>query len=97
MSNLIEDFQKELKFLKHVDLVVCWKASGGFKSMFELKSFLVGTNANDRKYFGSTHSAYRVVGGIDADFELVILEDLLRFLTDPETEEARQKAVYEQS
>lgn len=94
LDALVEDVQKEEKFLKHLDLVVCWRATGGYESMLELKPLLVGEAAYDRVFFGSTHAAYRVAGASEPEFEVVILEDLLNYLLDPATEEARQKTLY---
>lgn len=94
LDGLVEDFQKEEKFLKHVDLVVCWQATGEYQSLLELKSFLAGQSALDRVFFGSTHAAYRVAGGNEPEFEVVILKDLLNYLLDSAAEEARQKTLY---
>ncbi|MBZ5652631.1 MAG: hypothetical protein LAO18_19350 [Acidobacteriia bacterium] len=63
LDALISDLQKEEKFLKHIDLVVCWTAGGGYSSMLELRPLLVGDNGQERLFYGSTHAAYRVVGG----------------------------------
>jgi hypothetical protein len=94
LAALVNDFQKEIKFVKHVDFVVCWTASDGYSTMLELKPLLVGSNGNDRVYFGATHAAYRLVGGTESEFEVIILQDLVRYLLDPKAEEARQRAVY---
>lgn len=93
-DSLVSDFEKEVKFLAHIDLVVCWRASGRYSSMLELKPLLVSNNGQDRVYFASTHAAYRLVGGTGMEFEVVILQDLVNFLLQPEAEEANQKAAY---
>jgi Histidine kinase-, DNA gyrase B-, and HSP90-like ATPase len=94
LDSLVADFEKDIKFLSQVDLAVCWKASGKFSSMLELKPLLIGNGGNDRIYFGSTHAAYRLVGGNGMEFEVVILEDLINYLLQPENEEANQKVSY---
>jgi len=93
-DSLTEDFDKEVKFAKHIDLVVCWTATGEFSSKYELKPLLPGTNGNDRVFFGSTHAAYRVGGDTELQFEVVILDDLIRYLCDAESEGARQRTLY---
>lgn len=90
---LIGDFEKEEKYAKHVDLVVCWQASKGYREKFFLNSLLVGDEGTSRHFFGSTHQAYPI-GGQNAEFEVMILDDLLKYIADPVGEEARQKAEY---
>jgi hypothetical protein len=93
LDALISDFDKEIKFPKHIDFVVCWKATKAFKEKFFLNSILVGDEGNVRQIYGATHQAFSD-GNPQPHFEVLILDDLLRFLRDPESEEARQKQVY---
>jgi len=92
LDSLVADFDKEIKFPKQIELVVCWRAGDAFREKFFLKSLLVGDEGNDRKIFGSTHQAYITGGGMQ--FEVVILEDIIRFLVDPVSEEVRQRSLY---
>jgi hypothetical protein len=62
--------------------------------MLELRPLLVGDNGQERLFYGSTHAAYRIVGGTEAEFEVVALQSLLKYLLDPESEEAKQKTLY---
>jgi hypothetical protein len=93
LDGLIADFEKEVKFLQHVDLVVCWNAGKAYRERFTLEPLLVGDEGSTRKIFGCTHKAY-MDGSSNPLFELLVLEDLLRWFTDPEAEEARQKQAY---
>jgi hypothetical protein len=91
---LVRDIEKELKFAKHIDLVVCWSAEKQFKERYYLNSLLIGDEGADRENFGATHQAFPT-GSNQPDFELIILEDLVGFLKDPDTELARQKQKYD--
>ena len=94
LDALIRDFEKEIKFAKHIDLVVCWQAESQFKERYFLISLLTADNGSSREHFGATHEAFPEGGGNQPDFEVIILSDLLRYLSDPIAEEARQKQVY---
>lgn len=91
-DSLLHDFAKEIKFLQHIDLVVCWEASGEYKEKLYLNSFLVGNEGADRSVFGATHQAYSP--GSEKRFEVIILKDLLAYLHNRSDEEARQKIKY---
>jgi hypothetical protein len=93
-DSLVDDFEKEEKISKQVDLVVCWTAGTKYKSKFYLQSLLVGDEGSSRQIFGSTHQAFAAGSQNTPSFELVILEDLLNWLQDPAGEEARQKRAY---
>lgn len=93
LDALVSDFEKEVKFPKQVDFVVCWKAGVQFRKKFYLQSLLVGDEGTTREIFGSTHIVLEDGGG-GVKFEVLILEDLLNFIRDPIGEEARQKTFY---
>ena len=59
-----------------------------------LQSLLVGDEGGSRKFFGATHQAFQS-GSQEPVFEILVLEDLLRWLQNPEEEEARQKVAYQ--
>ena len=93
-DSLVSDFEKDSKFAKHVDFVVCWSAGSGFKEHFYLQSLLVGDEGSSRQIFGATHQVFKTGGQEQPAFELLILEDLIAWLQDPMGEEARQKTRY---
>jgi len=95
IDDLIYDFDKEIKFAKHIDLVICWTATKHFKEKYYLSSLLVKDEGSIRQIFGSTHQAFPEGGGGQPQFEVIILDDLLRFIQDPVAEEARQLQIYE--
>jgi len=92
-DNLVDDFENEEKFAKQIDLVVCWNAGTTFKSKFYLQTLLVADEGSGRQIFGSTHQAF-ATGSQEPAFELIVLEDLLNWLQDSSSEEARQKLAY---
>lgn len=95
LDSLIRDFDAGVKFPEHVDLVVCWQATGTFKRKLMLQSLLLGDAGDSRVYFGATHKAYMQGEFARSVFEVIILEDLYNFLLDPEAENARQRTRYE--
>lgn len=95
LDSLIEDFDKEIKFCEHVDLVVCWKASGKYSNKLMLKSLLLEDEGNVRINYGSTHNAFYLGQQQSPVFEVVILEDLCNYISDPDKEISHQKNVYQ--
>jgi hypothetical protein len=93
-DSLVADFEKEDKFAKHVDLVVCWSAGEHFKERFYLQSLLIGDEGSSRQIYGATHQVFSVGAHEQPVFELLILEDLIAWLQDAAGEEARQKTRY---
>ncbi|WP_170468994.1 ATP-binding protein [Ruegeria arenilitoris] len=94
LDALVRDIDKEIKYAKHIDLVVCWTAEKQFKERYYLNSLLVSDEGASRENFGATHQAFPT-GSNQPDFEVVVLEDLINFLKDPDAEKARQKQKYD--
>ena len=92
-QSLVDDFDKEEKFAKQINLVVCWEAGSLYREKFYLSSLLIGDGGSSRQIFGATHQAF-LVGSQQPAFEGLVLEDLIRWLQDPADEEARQRRVY---
>lgn len=95
-DSLIRDFDKEEKFAKHIDLVVCWTVGSAYREKYYLQSLLVGDEGSSRNIYGATHQAFPVSSN-QPEFELIVLDDLLRWIRDSTDEEARQKRVYRDS
>jgi hypothetical protein len=93
LDAFVSDVSKDIKFEKQIDLLVCWSAGKKFKERYYLESLLVGDEGSNREVFGSTHKVYPD-GGAHPLFEVIILDDLLRFFANPDAEQARQKATY---
>jgi hypothetical protein len=92
-DGLVDDLEKEEKFAKQIDLVVCWNLGSGYKSKFYLQPLLVADEGSSRDLFGATHQAFSS-GSQDPAFEVLVLEDLLNWLQDQASEEARQKLAH---
>jgi hypothetical protein len=73
--------------------VVCWSVSKRYKDRFYFRSLLVGDEGSERVHFGATHQAFAASSSEPA-FEVIVLSDLLAFIEDPASEEARQKEYY---
>ena len=96
-DSLVDDLDKEEKFTKQIDLVVCWSVGTRYKSKFYLQPLLVGDEGSSRQIFGATHQAFATGSQGSPAFEVIVLEDLLNWLQDPTGEEARQKRAYRDS
>ncbi len=90
-DSLVSDLEKEVKFAKHIDLVVCWSAGSQYKGRFDLQPLLVGDEGSSRQIFGATHQVFSIGAQEHPAFELIILEDLISWFQDPAGEEAKQK------
>lgn len=92
LDALFRDFDASIKFYKHVDFLVCWKASLEVKNSFSIHSYLIDDFGLRRVLYGATHRLDQAGSGHSID--VIVLEDLFNFLTDPSNEIARQKAKY---
>jgi hypothetical protein len=93
VDGLIEEFQGEVKAIEDVDLVIAWEMGEKWAQMFEVTSYLDSDNVHLRKMHGATHSFTHAMTGANA-FEAIVLKDLVYYLNDAESEEARQKEQY---
>jgi hypothetical protein len=78
-----------------INFVVCWTAGTRYKERLYLRPLLVGSEGGNRTVYGATHQAFLLGGGQQPAFELVVLRDLLSYLSNPKDEEARQKSTYQ--
>jgi hypothetical protein len=92
LDALFRDFDASIKFAKHVDFVVCWKASLQVKNGFSIHSYLVDDQGVRRVLFGATHRLEQAGSG--HFMEVVVLEELLNYLANPSHEAANQKVKY---
>jgi hypothetical protein len=76
LDSLISDFEKEIKCLDDVNLLVCWSMGDAALARFRIRSYLLPNEGSGRRYFGATHALYaeKVL-----KFEIVCLEDLFAF------------------
>ena len=93
LSALFEDFEKEIKFSKHISLAICWEIDKIEHSNLTVTSLLTSRTAPERTVFGATHVVYDTPQS--RAFEVICLEDLISMLRDPEATIALQKKKYE--
>jgi hypothetical protein len=91
LDGLIADFENEKKFVKDVDLLVCWTMGDDYKDSFTLTSYLWGEQGAATAFFGATHSLYRERERV---LEIICLRDLLKFVQDPIALSGEQKVKY---
>jgi hypothetical protein len=91
LDSLISDFEKEIKCLDDIQLLVCWSMGDAALSRFRIKSFLISQEGSSRRYFGSTHAVYleKIL-----KFEIICLEELFAFFNSPEECIASNKLKY---
>ena len=92
LDALFRDFDSSIKFSKHVDFVVCWKASLQVKNGFSIHSYLVDDQGVRRIMFGATHRLEQAGSG--HYIEVIVLEELLNYLANPAAEVGHQKVKY---
>lgn len=90
---LIEEFSTGEKDPKDIGLVVAWEMGKKWAESFDVVSFLDDDNRHHRTCHGITHAFIHQTAGTVA-FELIILDDLIRYCMNRENEIARQKELY---
>ena len=90
-DSLVADFEKDIKFISDIRLLVCWQIGTKTKSEYALRSYLVGDEGSTRTLFGTTHAAFQER---ERRFDIICLKDLMSFLKDPAEEIARQRTAY---
>jgi hypothetical protein len=83
LDGLIEDLESGIKNSNDIGLVIAWKAGELYKKSFFIESLLIEDNIQLRQYHGVTHRLLDISNNeIVAD--LILLEDLILYLNDPE-------------
>lgn len=94
VDGLVEELQSGVKNAQDIGLVVAWEIGTKWKEMFDVTCLLDDDNVHHRTVHGTTHSFAHSVSGLRA-FDAIILHDLVRFLTNPDEEIARQRVSLE--
>jgi hypothetical protein len=92
-DGLLDDLEQEVKSQSHIQLVVCWSVSKHYKDKFFFRSLLINDEGSERVHYGATHQAFSDSSS-EMAFEVLVLKDLLNFIEDRASEEARQKQYY---
>jgi hypothetical protein len=80
---LIEDFSRDIKFQKHVDLIVAWQMGELWKESYQVIPLLHHQHIHDREFHGVTHEFVDDRTGAHV-FYGIILEELIEYLHDPQ-------------
>lgn len=88
LDGLVADIESEKKFIKDVDLLVCWSMGTVYKDSFAVTSFLWDQEGSRRAFFGTTHALWREREKV---LEIICLQDLLRYILDPQAVSGEQK------
>ena len=93
LDALLNEFEKDEKYEKDIDVVVCWNAGDKWKENYSITSLLNFDNINLRQFHGVTHLASNASSGNHA-FCLIVLSELIQYLNDPEQSQKLQKLTY---
>lgn len=93
LDGLIRDFATEVKRPWDIDLVVCWSVGNAYKLNYYLQPYLLDQEGSNRLIYGSTH-ALCLGEGQQPICAVIVLQDLINYLINPNEEVARQKTVY---
>jgi hypothetical protein len=93
LDALIEELDQGTKKADEIKLAVCWTLGEKWRSHFEILSYLDNENLHHRQFHGITHHFSHAVSGLPA-FSVIVLGDLLSYLSDQDAESARQHKLY---
>ena len=88
LDGLMSDITTGEKKAGDIDLVVAWEPGDDYKKFFSISSLLSFQGQEDRSFHGVTHILSDEHG--NQVMEVILLEDLIGYLNDPETEGLRQ-------
>ena len=94
IDGLIEDLKDGEKNSNEINMLVVWETGNKWKKHYHITSLLDRDNLYLRPYHGVTHIMYNLSHGQE-EMYLIVLEELIDFLNNPEEEEERQKQKYE--
>ena len=95
LDALIEDIETGVKNSNDIALVVVWETGKDYQGNYLITSLLDPDNLSERQYHGITHVMTNVSTG-QREMDLIVLEELVEFLNDQETEIVNQKKKYEE-
>ena len=94
LDGLVEDFDNQEKNINDVSLCIVWETGENFVERYGITSYLIPENWDQRQYHGVTHVLTDIESG--AKFcDLIVLEELIDFLNDPDGQAAVQREKYE--
>ncbi len=93
LDSLIDEFDSEIKKPGDIKLAVCWELGTKWKEHFSILSLLDEDNVHHRPFHGISHIFSHAVSGATA-FSVLVLKDLIAYVTDMKKESSRQKELY---
>jgi hypothetical protein len=93
LDALIEELDNGTKNADEIKLAICWELGEKWQSHFEIISYLDNDNLHHRQFHGITHHFSHAVSGLPA-FSVIVLSDLIAYLTDQDKESTRQHQLY---
>jgi len=93
LDALIEEFNNGTKNPNDVGLAVVWQMGDKWKGYFDVVSYLDDRNLHHRQFHGFTHAFVHAVSGTPA-FQVIVLEELISYLQDPQKESEHQKETH---
>ena len=94
IDGLIENLKDGEKNSNDIDLLVVWETGNKWKKHYHITSLLDRDNLHLRPYHGVTHIMINDSNNQE-EMYLIVLEELIDFLNNPEEEQERQKDKYE--
>lgn len=91
-DSLVADFDKEIKFIADIKLLVCWTIGQKTKTEYSITPLLLGDEGSTRNIFGTTHSVFQER---EKRFDIICLHDLMSYFKDPGGEIARQRTLFQ--
>lgn len=93
LDALVEELDNGTKKADEIKLAICWQLGEKWRSHFGILSYLDNENLHHRQFHGITHHLSHAVSGLSA-FSVVVLADLIAYLTGQDDESAKQHSLY---
>jgi hypothetical protein len=90
---LLEEFEKEEKKERQINLVVTWEMGKSWSKRYEVTPLLHFDNLHHRYFHGGTHIIKNSSTG-DIVFPVIVLSELIDYINDPESVQEYQKTTY---
>ncbi|MCB9150232.1 MAG: ATP-binding protein [Caldilineaceae bacterium] len=95
LDGLIEDIDNGNKNSNDISLVICWETGELYKKNYHISSLLDPDNLSIREYHGITHVMTNLNTN-QKEIDLIVLEELIKYLNEPEIEIRNQIKKYEE-
>ncbi|MBV7331810.1 hypothetical protein KFU94_26990 [Chloroflexi bacterium TSY] len=94
LDGLIEDIDDGSKNSNDISLVICWGTGDLYQKNYHISSLLDPDNLGLREYHGITHIMTNLNTN-QKEMDLIVLEELIKYLNNPKAEIENQVAKYE--